>query len=169
MTVIITPERAFAGLVESFDAALSNLDDAGVHFGNSILNIESTLESITNEDDKKAFLAMVENYILMSGFLIDHPLIAVMKKIRDSTVIEESEPPVMAVNNIIFKGQQWRHYKGTVYTIVSVARNANNPAIVEIHYEDDTGENAWSLPIHEFCKMVKHDDIEVYRFTYIKA
>ena len=166
MSTIITPERALKGLVESFDAALSNLDDAGIHFGNSILNIEATLEAIKDEGERKALLALIENYVLMSGFLIDHPLIATIKKIRDTSVIDEADPPVMALNETIAKGQKWRHYKGTIYTIVSVARNSNTPAIQEIHYEDDSGENAWSLPIHEFCKTIKHEGNDVWRFTY---
>ena len=164
--MIITPETALKELVASFDEALVALDKSGEHFGHAVLNIESAIEGKTKEQQKE-LLILIENYVLMSGFLLDHPLLSVIKQIRETSKIAESDTNVMALQHAITKGQCWRHYKGATYTVTSVAKDSNHPYIHIIHYEDESGENTWSLPVHEFAKMVEWEGQAVPRFKYI--
>lgn len=166
--VIVTPETSLKALVESFDKALVNLDDATEHFKLTVLNKEDIAEGIKKQESKeeiRELMELLENYTMMAGFLIDHPLLAVIKQIREKSKLNETDPPVMAINAIIERGQFWKHYKGTTYEIVSVAKNANTPSILDIHYADEGGKT-WALPIHEFVKQVTHEGKDVYRFSF---
>ena len=166
--MIITPESSLKNLVETFDKVLVLLDEASEHFIGTVLNKEDLAEDIKKLEDKegiKDLMSLLENYALMSGFLIDHPLISVIKKIREESKLSETNSSVMAINAHIEEGQEWRHYKGTMYTIVSVAKNSNVPAILDIHYADAAGKT-WALPIHEFTKTVMHEGKEVLRFSF---
>lgn len=166
--MIITPESSLKNLVETFDKVLVLLDEASEHFIGTVLNKEDLAEDIKKLEDKegiKDLMSLLENYALMSGFLIDHPLISVIKKIREESKLAETDPSVMAINAHIEEGQEWKHYKGTIYKIVSVAKNSNVPAILDIHYADAVGKT-WALPIHEFTKTVMHEGKEVPRFGF---
>ena len=166
--MIITPESSLKNLVESLDKVLVHLDEASEHFIGAVLNKEDLTEGIKMLEDKekiKDLMSLLENYALMSGFLIDHPLISVIKKIREESKLSETNSSVMAINAHIEEGQEWRHYKGTMYKIVSVAKNSNVPAILDIHYADAAGKT-WALPIHEFTKTVMHEGKEVLRFSF---
>ena len=166
--MIITPESSLKNLVETFDKVLVLLDEASEHFIGTVLNKEDLAEDIKKLEDKegiKDLMSLLENYALMSGFLIDHPLISVIKKIREESKLSETDPSVMAINAHIEEGQEWKHYKGTIYKIVSVAKNSNVPTILDIHYADALGKT-WSLPIHEFTKTVMHEGKEVPRFGF---
>ena len=166
--MIITPESSLKNLVESLDKVLVHLDEASEHFIGAVLNKEDLTEDIKMLEDKekiKDLMSLLENYALMSGFLIDHPLISVIKKIREESKLSETNSSVMAINAHIEEGQEWRHYKGTMYKIVSVAKNSNVPAILDIHYADAVGKT-WALPIHEFTKTVMREGKEVLRFSF---
>ena len=168
--MIITPESSLKNLVETLDKVLVLLDEASEHFIGTVLNKEDLTEDIKKLEDKehiKELMELLENYALMSGFLIDHPLISVIKKIREESKLSDTDPSVMAINANIEEGQQWIHYKGTMYKIVSVAKNSNVPSILDIHYVDAMGKT-WALPIHEFTKTVMHDGKEVPRFLFLK-
>ena len=89
----------------------------------------------------------------------------IFKKIREESKLSETNSSVMAINAHIEEGQEWRHYKGTMYKIVSVAKNSNVLAILDIHYADAVGKT-WALPIHEFTKTVMHEGKEVLRFSF---
>ena len=162
--MIITPESSLKNLVETLDKVLVLLDEASEHFIGTVLNKEDLTEDIKKLKDKehiKELMELLENYALMSGFLIDHPLISVIKKIREESKLSDTDPSVMAINANIEEGQQWIHYMGTMYKIVSVAKNSNAPNILDIHYADAVGKT-WALPIHEFTKTVMHDGKEVH-------
>lgn len=166
--MIITPERSLKSLVETLDKTLVLLDEASEHFIGTVLNKEDLTEDIKKLENKehiKELMELLENYALMSGFLIDHPLITVIKKIREESKLSDTNPSVMAIKANIEEGQEWRHYKGTLYKIVSVAKNSNVPTILDIHYADAMGKT-WALPIHEFTKTVMHEGKEVLRFSY---
>ena len=84
--MIITPESSLKNLVETLDKVLVLLDEASEHFIGTVLNKEDLTEDIKKLEDKehiKELMELLENYALMSGFLIDHPLISVIKKIRE--------------------------------------------------------------------------------------
>lgn len=166
--MIVTPETSLQKLVESFDQILVLLDEASEHFVHVVFDKEELTEDIKKQEDKekiKNLMSLLENYALMSGFLIDHPLITVIKKIRQESKLSDTDPSAMAIHAHIEVGQEWKHYKGTIYKIVSVAKNSNVPAIHDIHYADVSG-NTWALPIHEFTKTVMHEGKEVVRFSY---
>lgn len=165
---IITPESSLKQLVDTFDQVLVLLDEASEHFIGTVLNKDDLTEDVKKLEDKekiKDLMSLLENYALMSGFLIDHPLITVIKQIRSESKVSDTNPTVMAINTHIEVGQYWKHYKGTTYKIVSVAKNANCPTIQDIHYADQMGKT-WSLPIHEFIKTVMHEGKEVHRFWF---
>lgn len=167
--VIITPESSLKNLVETFDQILVLLDAASEHFVSAVLNKEDLSDKIKSQEDKeytKELMDLMENYVLMSGFLIDHPLITTIKQIRDESKLSDTTPQVMAIHANILEGQLWKHYKGTTYKIVSVAQNSNVPTITEIHYCDQIG-NTWSLPIHQFTKRVSWEGNEVSRFEFV--
>ena len=163
--MIITPETALRDLVQSFDEALTALDKSGEHFGHSVLNIETAVAGKSKEEQKELLL-LIENYVMMSGFLLEHPLLEVIRQIRDTSKVHESDPKVMALQHAIKRGQYWKHYKGTIYQVVSVAKDSNLPYIDVIHYEDDKG-NTWSLPVHEFSKNVQWEGNTIPRFKYV--
>lgn len=166
--MIITPESSLKELVDSLDKILVLLDEASEHFIGTVLNKEDLTDDIKKLEDRekiKDLMSLLENYALMSGFLIDHPLISVIKKIREESKLTDTNPAIMAITANIEEGQEWRHYKGTMYKIVSIAKNSNVPTILDIHYSDAMGKT-WALPIHEFTKTVMHEGKEVQRFSF---
>lgn len=168
---LITPLSALRQLVECLDKSLVNLEDATEHFTNSVLSVEglSTDELDTyTPKERHDILSLIENYTLMSSFLLDHPLVTVIRQIRDESKIKESDTTIMAIKHLIKPDQKYRHYKGGEYTVTSVAANANHPTIDNIHYIGSDGKT-WELPIHEFSKRVVVDDSSVNRFTLIQA
>lgn len=166
---IVTPETSLKAMVHAMDQALVQLDEAAEHFVVTVLDKQDLAADIKAMEDKakiRELMDLVENYVLMSGFLIDHPLITVIKEIRDKSKLAETTPMVMAVTANIVEGQLWKHYKGKTYKVTSVAKDANTPQITQIHYTDEMG-NTWALPIHQFCRMVEWEGKEVPRFEFI--
>jgi hypothetical protein len=67
------------------------------------------------------------------------------------------------MNGIIEAGQIWRHYKGDLYQIIAVAKNANDAAII-ICYQNavERGDIYWHF-LSDFTKKVEGG---VNRFQY---
>lgn len=167
---LITPLSALKNLNNSIDACLVDLDEATEHFQDSVISTElvdpETLAKVS-EQERANILQLLESYSLLAGFLLEHPLITLIRQIRDESKIAESDAVVMHIRTGILVGQKYRHYKGTIYTVVSVARNSNHPTIDNIHYT--AGDDVWELPAHEFCKRVFHEGKMISRFTFIPA
>ena len=165
---IITPLSSLKNLVECLDKALASLDEAAEHFEIAVLGddvLDPEMFAKLTEKERTDILSLMENYTLMCNFLIDHPLTTVIKQIRSESKIADTDPCLQAMRVDIEEGQRYRHYKGTIYTIANVARNANTPNITSIHYGglDET----WQLPIHEFFKLVEVDGNMVPRFRRV--
>lgn len=168
---LITPLSALKNLNKSLDNSLIDLDEACEHFQDSVLSTELiSAESLDKmkETDKDEILATLESYALLASFLLEHPLLTVIRQIRDESKISDSEAVVMHIKSDIQVGQEYTHYKGTVYQIVSVASNANHPTIDNIHYTSGDGK-VWELPAHEFCKRITYNGERVSRFKLVTA
>lgn len=167
---LITPLSALRNLTECFDKALVELDQASEHFENSVLNVDALSGDAFDDhtqEQKDEILKLLENYSLMSSFLLEHPLLSVIQQIREEAKLSESNTNVMAITHRIEVGQKFKHYKGTIYEIVSIAQNSNIPTITDIHYTSHDGK-IWQLPIHEFCKKITIMDNVIDRFALIK-
>lgn len=66
---------------------------------------------------------------------------------------------------------RFRHFKGTVYTVVAVAKHTENGQTLVV-YADDSG-NTWARPIEMFSSLVdkeKYPEIkQKYRFEKIEV
>ena len=165
MNSILTGEKAFIALTKSLDAALVNLDAAMEHFEDSVL-MEQDLYVEKTPEEMISFQKYLEGYITMSGFLIDHPLITTIRQIRDTNEVTNTDACICAIKHSFKVGQKWKHYKGNVYTIVSIAKNSDSPHIETIHYTD--GDKVWELSISGFAKKVTVDNVDVPRFTLVE-
>ena len=167
---LITPLSALKNLNSNFDSALIQLDEASTHFEHSVLNVDALtgdeFDKYTQEQ-KDEILKLLENYSLMSGFLLDHPLLSVIMQIRNEAKLSETNTNVMAIKHTLAVGQKFKHYKGTVYEIVSLAQNSNIPTITNVHYTSGNGK-VWELPIHEFCKKITIMEKSIDRFALVK-
>lgn len=166
---IITHISSLEALVGEFDNALVALENASGHWETTMLNTEDldVDQSQQTPEERIELLKLIENYTIMAGFLIDHPLLALIKQIREESRVEAGSPVMKAFRHDIQRGETYRHYKGDHYTIVCVAKHANVPQLDMITYTKDNKE-LWCLPVHEFCKIVKNqDDVEVWRFALV--
>lgn len=59
---------------------------------------------------------------------------------------------------------EWRHYKGNVYTVVTLALDANSHEKVVI-YQDVIKGYVWTRPLSEWLEMVDCEGVKVKRFT----
>ena len=66
-------------------------------------------------------------------------------------------------------GDKFRHFKGTVYTVLAVAKHTEREEELVV-YTDILG-NTWARPIQMFCSLVdreKYPDVtQKYRFEKI--
>jgi hypothetical protein len=46
-------------------------------------------------------------------------------------------------------GSFWRHFKGTKYTVLEIARDCDDPSRFLVIYKDDS-DNVWARPHSEF-------------------
>lgn len=69
----------------------------------------------------------------------------------------------------IKKGDKFRHFKGTVYTVVEIATHTETNEKLVV-YKDEQG-NVWARPTEMFCSLVdkeKYPNItQKYRFEKI--
>lgn len=167
---IVTPINSVKKLVECFDAALINLDNASDHFETAVLKptlLEDDIALASDPVKRDEILSLLENYSLMANFLLDHPLLGVIRQIRDERVVDEGHPTYQAYMPNIVAGQTYRHYKGCKYVIDSVSNNSNQPLIMYINYTSGDGR-IWTLTSYEFHRMVEWEGKAVPRFTLIE-
>lgn len=69
----------------------------------------------------------------------------------------------------IRKGDAFRHFKGTIYRVIEIAKHTEREESLVV-YTDDKG-NVWARPIEMFCSLVdkeKYPDVaQKYRFEKI--
>ncbi|MBE6673503.1 MAG: DUF1653 domain-containing protein [Ruminococcaceae bacterium] len=69
----------------------------------------------------------------------------------------------------IKQGDKFRHFKGTVYQVIALAKHTESEETLVV-YKDADG-NAWARPIEMFCSLVdteKYPDVkQKYRFEKI--
>lgn len=174
---VITPFGSFKKLSDCIDRALHNLDEACEHFEIAILPMEELLDEL-DESKRDEFIKEVKGYVLMANFLIEHPLISVIKQIREESALSENDTNIIALKHTIEVGQVYRHYKGKPYLVRQVSKDSNTPLIEYITYQSvenlaalemDASVKAevWTLPVHDFIKKVEWDEKKVNRFQYI--
>ncbi len=70
----------------------------------------------------------------------------------------------------IKNGDRFRHFKGTIYTVVTVAKHTETGEEL-IVYEDEQG-NTWARPFDMFCSLVDTSKYpratQKYRFEKIQ-
>lgn len=174
---IATPYGSFVKLVDCLDRALHTLDEACEHFELAVLPMDTVLEEV-DATKREEILKEIKSYVLMSGFLIDHPLISVIQQIRGEAVLDEDDTNLKALKHEIEVGQIYRHYKGKPYLIRQVSKDSNTPLITYITYqsvenlaaiEADSSVEAevWTLTVSDFIKKVEWEGKKVNRFQYI--
>lgn len=152
---------------ELFDSICVKLDDAQDPFTRTVLpmDVMELDESVVGNKDQ--LLEDITSYTLLTAYVVDHPLIQIIKQIRDESVVTEDDTLVLHLKDKIDVGQIYTHYKGTDYLISSIAYDSNNPKIKHIHYTD--GIKTWSLTLAEFCKRVEFEGKMVNRFQIKSA
>lgn len=162
---IITPYKSLLEMNGKIDSALFLLDEASEHFQHAVLPREmEELEKLNpNKDD---LVKDIRSYCLLTNFLIEHPLIVILKEIRDKKVLREDDTVLKAYTHNIKVGERYIHYKGKHYTVVAVSKDSDNPSVEMITYKDDEN-NYWTLPSHAFARRVHVDGVELSRFTLI--
>lgn len=174
---ITTPYGSFVKLVDCLDRTLHTLDEACEHFELAVLPMDTVLEEV-DETKREEILKEIKSYVLMSGFLIDHPLISVIQQIRAESTLHEDDTNLKAVRHDIKVGQIYRHYKGKPYLIRQVSKDSNNSVVSYITYqsvenltalEADSSVEAevWTLTVSDFIKKVEWEGKKVNRFQYI--
>lgn len=176
---IATPYGSFTKLVDCLDRVLHILDEATEHFELAVLPMDTILEEV-DETKREEILKEVKSYVLMSGFLIDHPLISVIQQIRAESTLHEDDTNLKALKHDIKVGQIYRHYKGKPYLIRQVSKDSNTPVVGYITYQsvenlaalevDPSVEaEVWTLTVHDFIKKVEWEGKNVNRFQYIPS
>lgn len=174
---IVTPYSSFTKLIDCLDKALVTLDEACPHFELAILPMDDIMEEM-DESKKEEFLKEVQGYVLLANFLIDHPLISVIRQIREESVVDKEDTSILAIKHEFEVGQIYRHYKGKPYLIRQVSKDSNTPLIKYITYQSvenlcelelgkDVKPEVWTLPVHEFIRRVEWEGKKVNRFQYI--
>lgn len=167
---IQTPISALEAMNQCFDQALQQLDIASEHFALAVLPAEDYLspDGIPEGEDKDHVMFLIENYALQSGFLLDHPLLAVIRQIREESSVSDDQPSVMAIEHRLRVDQIFTHYKGSRYRITAISKDANSPLVEYISYQDldPTKPQVWTLPLYEFTKSVMWENERVSRFTF---
>lgn len=174
---LVTPYGSFVKLVDCLDKVLHMLDEATEHFEIAVLPMDTILEEV-DESKREEILKEIKSYALMSGFLIDHPLISVIQQIRAESALHEDDTNLKAVRHDIKVGQIYRHYKGKPYLIRQVSKDSNNSVVSYITYqsvenlaalEADSSVEAevWTLTVSDFIKKVEWEGKKVNRFQYI--
>lgn len=174
---VATPFEAFKELNNCLDKTLTTLDEACPHFELAVLPLGETLEEMKPEQ-KEEFTKEVRAYTLMMDFLLQHPLLTVVKQIREESKVTEDDTSILAIKHNIKKGQIYRHYKGTPYLVQAVSKDSNDPRLIQITYQaisniadielnPETEPEVWSLPIWEFSQRITWNGELVNRFQYI--
>lgn len=146
---------------------LEALDKASEEFCVVVLPFDEISQAQPESELADKVVPELKQYALMSSYLIQHPLLEVIKKIRDEQVVDENDSFLQVVKRNVKAGQAYKHYKGDVYRVKSVSRNANTPMILMVTYYNPLHpEDLWTLDIGEFCKKVVNEKGErVNRFT----
>ena len=67
-------------------------------------------------------------------------------------------------------GDKFKHFKGTVYTVVAIARHTETEESLVV-YADPQG-NTWARPLEMFCSLIDKDKYpqitQKYRFEKIE-
>lgn len=174
---ILTPYKALKALSDCLDKALTELDAGCEFFEIAMLPMDEVQEE-TNEEKMDEILKEMKGYTLMANFLLEHPLINVIKQIREESKLTEEDTTLLALKHEIEVGQLYRHYKGDVYLVRQLSKDADYPVIEQVTYQAlknlialeenaETKPEIWSLPVSDFSKRVKFDERMVNRFQLI--
>lgn len=162
---VITPYKSMLEFNRKVDSALVLLDEASEDFKHAVLpsDYDELSKLSPNKDD---LVRDIKSYCLLTSFLVDHPLINILKDIRDQSQVTLDGTSMLAYTHNIRVGQRYMHYKGTEYTIVAVSKDSDNPVIEMITYKDDQN-NFWTLPSHAFSRRVHVDGVVLERFMLV--
>jgi len=174
---ILTPYKALKALSDCLDKALTELDAGCEFFEIAMLPMDEVQEE-TNEEKMDEILKEMKGYTLMANFLLEHPLINVIKQIREESKLTEEDTTLLALKHEIEVGQLYRHYKGDVYLVRQLSKDADYPIIEQVTYQalknlialeenTETKPEIWSLPVSDFSKRVKLGEQMVNRFQLI--
>ncbi|MDB5478418.1 MAG: TonB box-like [Alphaproteobacteria bacterium] len=66
---------------------------------------------------------------------------------------------------MIQPGQTWRHYKGTIYRILTLARHSETAEEMVVYQDIAAPEKIWVRPKMMFLESVNNNGAGVPRFT----
>lgn len=66
-------------------------------------------------------------------------------------------------------GEKYKHFKGTVYRVIGIAKHSETLAEMVIYHKDGDDTDLWVRPIEMWHDIVSRDNYQGPRFTLLNT